>query len=292
MFEARVGRHVVLGLAVAAAAGCGSAEPSRAQSWRTVSSSRQLLSEKALDVEVEYGAGRLVVTPADRPLLYEFQMRYDEDQTTPVTEYDRERGTLRLGMRSRDRERGIRVNRVREESRADLHLSREVPMDLKLEFGAGEADVDLGGLSLRSLRVSTGASETRIAFRSPNRIAAEAVELEAGAASFRAAGLGNARAQRFTFRGGVGETVLDFSGAWDRNATAKVSMGIGSLTLRFPRDLGVRIVKDSFLTSFDDSGLVKRGGAYYSRNWESARNRLTVEVEAAFGSIDIDWIDR
>ncbi|MEW5927434.1 MAG: toast rack family protein [Gemmatimonadota bacterium] len=292
MFEARRGRSALLGLAVAAAAGCGSADPSEAQSWRTVNSSRQVLNEKALDVEVEYGAGRLVVTPADRPLLYEFQMRYDESQTTPVTEYDRERGTLRLGMRSRDRERGIRVNRVREESRADLHLSREVPMDLGLEFGAGEADIDLGGLSLRSLRVATGASDTRIGFRAPNRIPAEEVRLEAGAASFEVTGLGNTRAQRFTFKGGVGETVLDFSGAWDRNATAEVSMGIGSLTLRFPRDLGVRIVKDSFLTSFDGSGMVKRGGAYYSRNWESARNRLTVEVEAAFGSIDVDWIDR
>ena len=292
MFEARGGRAALLGLVVAAAAGCGSAAPSEAQSWRTVSSSRQVLNEKALKVEVEYGAGRLVVTPADRPLLYEFQMRYDESQTTPVTEYDRERGTLRLGMRSRDRERGIRVNRVREESRADLHLSREVPMDLGLEFGAGEADIDLGGLSLRSLRVATGASDTRIGFRAPNRIPAEEVRLEAGAASFEATELGNTRAQRFVFKGGVGETVLDFGGAWDRNATAEVSMGIGSLTLRFPRDLGVRIVKDSFLTSFDGSGMVKRGGAYYSRNWESARNRLTVEVEAAFGSIDVDWIDR
>lgn len=292
MFESRVTRHALLGLAVAAAAGCGSADASEAQSWRTVSSSRQVLNEKALDVEVEYGAGRLVVTPADRPLLYEFQMRYDESQTTPVTEYDRERGTLRLGMRSRDRERGIRVNRVREESRADLHLSREVPMDLGLEFGAGQADIDLGGLSLRSLRVATGASDTHIRFGAPNRVPAEEVRLEAGAASFEVTGLGNTRAQRFTFKGGVGETVLDFSGAWDRNATAEVSMGIGSLTLRFPRDLGVRIVKDSFLTSFDGSGMVKRGGAYYSRNWESARNRLTVEVEAAFGSIDIDWTDR
>jgi hypothetical protein len=292
VFEPRVGRRALLALAVAAGAGCGSAAPSDAQSWRTVNSSRQALGEKALDVQVEYGAGRLVVTPADRPLLYEFQMKYDESQVTPVTEYDRERGTLRLGMKSRDRERGMRVNRVREESRADLHLSRDVPLDLNLEFGAGEADIDLGGLSLHSLRLATGASDTRVAFRTPNRIAAEEVRLEAGAASFQATGLGNARAQRYSFKGGVGETVLDFGGAWDRNATAEVSMGMGSLTLRFPRDLGVRIVKDSFLTSFDDSGLVKRGGAYYSRNWESARNRLTVEVDAAFGSIDIDWIGR
>lgn len=292
MFDPRVGRRVLLAATLATAAGCGSAAPSDAQGWRTVNSSRQTLNEKALDVEVEYGAGRLVVSPASRPLLYEFQMRYDDREVSPVTEYDRESGRLRLGMRSRDRERGMRVNRVHEESRADLHLTREVPLDLRLEFGAGEADIDLGGLSLRSLSLSTGASETRIAFRTPNRVAAEEVELKAGAASFQATGLGNARAQRYVFEGGVGETVLDFGGAWDRNATARISMGIGSLTLRFPRGLGVRIVKDSFLTSFDDSGLVKRGGAYYSRNWESAANRLTVEVDAAFGSIDIDWIDR
>lgn len=292
MSEPRMRRRALLALALAAGAGPASAGASDAQSWRTVTSSRQALGEKALDVAVEYGAGRLVVTPANRPLLYEFQMRYDESQTTPVTDYDRASGALRLGMTSRDRGRGLRVNRVREESRADLHLTREVPLDLDLEFGAGEADIDLGGLSLRSLRLATGASETRVAFGAPNRIAAGEVEMKAGAASFRATGLGNARAERFVFEGGVGETVLDFGGAWDRNATAKVSMGLGSLTLRFPRDLGVRIVKDSFLTSFDDAGLTKRGGAYYSRNWESARNRLTVEVDAAFGSIDIDWIDR
>lgn len=292
MFEARLARRAVLALALAAGAGCGSAGSSDAQSWRTVSSSRQKWDEKALAVEVEYGAGRLTVSPADRPLLYQFQMRYDEDSVTPLTEYDRGSGKLRLGMESRDRKRGVRVRNVSEESRADLHLTRDVPLDLDLEFGAGEADIDLGGLSLRRLRLATGASDTRVAFRTPNRVPAETVKLEAGAASFEVTGLGNARAQRFEFDGGVGETTLDFTGAWDRNASAKVSMGIGSLKLRFPRDLGVRIVKDSFLTSFDASGMVKRGGAYYSRNWESATNRLTVEVDAALGSIDVDWIDR
>jgi len=287
-----LGRRALLALVLATGAGCGSADASDAQSWRTVSSSRQKWDEKALDVKVEYGAGRLTVAPADRPLLYQFQMRYDEGQVVPVTEYDRETGKLRLGMESRDRERGLRVNRVRNESRADLHLARDVPMDLRLEFGAGQAELDLGGLSMRRLRVSTGASETRLTFRSANLVQAESVRMEAGAARFEAVGLGNARAERFEFQGGVGETVLDFGGAWDRNATAKVSMGIGALRLRFPRDLGVRIVKDSFLTRFDGSGLVKRGGAYYSRNWESAPNRLTVEVDAALGSIDIDWIDR
>lgn len=269
----------------------GAAATAEAQSWRTVTSARQAAGgEEALDVQVEYGAGRLTVGPASRPLLYQLRVRYDEEQFAPVTAYDPVTGRLRLGVRGRGG-KGAKVSRVSDESSAAVHLSREVPLALDLKFGAGEADVDLGGMSIRSLRVSTGASETRISFGSPNRVPADAVRIEAGAASLRASGLGNARAARFQFEGGVGETTLDFDGAWTRSATATVQMGIGSLRLRLPRDLGVKIVKQSFMTRFDADGLVKRGGAHYSRNWESAPYRLTISIEAALGSIDVDWIE-
>ncbi|MBV9773290.1 MAG: hypothetical protein JO040_05035 [Gemmatimonadetes bacterium] len=280
----RPGLVLALALVTAASAAC----TARAQSWRTVNSSRQVWGEKNLNVQVEYGAGRLTVAPASQPLLYQFQMRYDEDRVAPVTTYDRRTGTLRLATQQNDR-RGSR--KVSDEARATVNLTRDVPLALDVKFGAGEANLDLGGLSLRNVRLATGASDTRVSFSTPNRIPAEGVRMEAGAASFSATGLGNTRAERFEFEGGVGEATLDFSGAWDRSASASVKMGIGSLTLRFPRSVGVKVVKDSFLTSFDGSGMVKRGNAYYSRNWDSAPNRLTVTVEAALGSIDIDWID-
>ena len=47
---------------------------------------------------------------------------------------------------------------------------------------------------------------------------------------------------------------------------------------------------DTFLTSLDSEGLVKRGDSYYSLDWESAQYRVTVEVDAAFGSIDVVWV--
>lgn len=287
MHHATPVRRALALLALALALAAGAAE---AQSWRTITSARQAHGEKALDVEMEYAAGSLTVSPARSPLLYQLRMRYDENQFSPVTEYAREGGRLRVGLEGRDR-KGPRVKKIDEESRATLQLSPDVPVALALRFGAGEADVKLGGMAIRRLRVSTGASETRVSFASPNRIAAESVRLEAGAASFRATGLGNARAEHFEFSGGVGETTLDFDGAWARNASANVRMGVGSVKLRFPRGLGVKVVRQSFLTSFDGDGLVKRGGAYYSRNWENAPHRLTVTIEAALGSIDVDWID-
>ncbi len=264
------------------------ASPLAAQNWRSVSSARQVAGERALDVSVEYGAGTLRVEPARAGMLYRFEMRYDEDQFRPVTRYDRASGRLRLGMDGRDR-RGAR--RVSSGQRATVSLNPDLPTDLRLEFGAGEADLELGGMSLRRVHLSTGASETRVSFGSANRVAAEEVKMEAGAASLRVAGLGNTRAARFEFDGGMGETVLDFGGTWTRDATAKVDMGVGSLTLRLPRGLGVRVTKSSFLASFDSGGLVKRGDAWYSRNWSEAPHKLSIDIDAAIGSIDIDWID-
>lgn len=259
-----------------------------AQSWRTVSSARQTHgNESALDVNVEYGAGRLRLSPAEQPFLYQLEARYDSERFTPISQYDAAAGRLRVGMEGRGSTRN-----VGEQARMDVSLSREVPMGLKLQFGAGEADLDLGGLSLRNLQVSTGASDTRVSFNQPNRVSAEHVRFEAGAASLRVNGLGNARAARYSFQGGVGETTLDFGGEWTRSATASAELGIGSLTLRFPRSLGVRITKNSFLTSFDSSGMVKRGNAFYSRNWDTAPHKLSLDVSAALGSIQVEWTDR
>ena len=260
------------------------AAPAHAQDWRSVTSARQLHGEREVAVRLEYGAGRLQVGPADGGLLYRMQLRYDERSMRPVSEYDD--GVLRLGVR------GHRQNqRIRRGGTAAIGLAPAVPMDLALSFGAGEAEVELGGMAVRRLDLSTGASETSLRFSSPNRVAADVVSLSAGAASLRATGLGNSRATRYVFDGGVGDVTLAFDGVWDRDASLDVDMGLGSVTLRFPRGLGVRIQKDSFLTSFSPGGMVRRGDAWYSRDWDTAEHRLTVQIDAALGSIDVQWMD-
>lgn len=278
-------RRVLAPLAVAAAL-LSAAAPAQAQQWRSVTSARQAQGERGLDVQVQYGGGDLSVRPADGGLLYQLQMRYDERQMRPVTAYDRAAGKLTLGVES------VRRNqRTQRGGTAAVQLAPAVPMDLKLEFGAGEANLELGGLSLRSVDLSTGASETDVRFGAPNRVRAGTVRVAAGASRLHMRGLGNARAEHIVLDGGVGEATLEFDGAWDRSATLNVDMGLGALTLRFPRSLGVRIEKDSFLTRFSPAGMVRRDGAWYSRNWDQARHRLTVKIDAALGSINVQWMD-
>jgi hypothetical protein len=282
----RIRRVLPIAIAALAMVFAGTAQ---AQEWRSVTSARQVHDRSPLDVQIRYGAGQLTLEPADEPMLYQMNLRYDQRQFTPVTEYDAEKRLLRLGTEGRDQRRG-RMN-VRDGGNADIALSRVVPMDLQLQFGAGEANIDLGGVSLRRVSLSTGASETRVRFSRPNPIEAHQVTMESGAASLEVIGLANTRAERFIFQGGVGSTTLDFSGTWRRSATASVQMGIGSVIIRVPRGIGVKVSRNSFLTSFDSEGLTKRGNNFFSPDWESATHTLDISVNAALGSIKIEWID-
>lgn len=275
-------------LALLGALVASSVLPAEAQNWRTMTSSRRLLDRAPHDVEIQYGAGTLEVLPADDPYLYRMEVRYADEGSGPVAEYDQNRRRLRLGTSQEDFNR--RSVNFANESSATIALSRQVPLELDLKFGAGRAEIELGGLSLSEVSIATGASETKISFSEANRIVAEEIQIDAGAADLQVTGLGYSRARRVEFKGGVGSTVLDFSGA-SGNMEADIDMGVGSLTLRLPRSHAVRIERSAFLSSFSAPGLTRDGNAYVSENWSSATQRLSLEVTAALGSIDVQWLD-
>lgn len=259
------------------------------QSWKTVALSRRQSDETSLHVSVAYGAGHLRIRPGERGLLYGMQLRYDEDSARPVSEYDRE-GKLRLGIEGVGGVRALGVGR--DGGELSVQLGRGLPIDLTVEFGAGRADLDLGGLSLSELTVKTGASEVRLDVSRPNPARLGRTEFQVGAADFEGSRLGNLNAEQIEVSAGVGSVRMDFSGDWSRDADVSVSLGMGSLELRFPEGLGVRVRQTSFLTSFDAAGLVERDGQYYSPDWDQTEHKVSIEIDAKFGSVSVDWIAR
>jgi hypothetical protein len=255
-----------------------------AQDWRTMTASRATTSEDRLRVDVEYGAGQLKLGPAQGGLLYRANIRYDADAFKPKVVYEDSR--LRIGMEGGN----VRGRNLRE-AMLDVRLSPDVPVDLRVAFGAADATLELGGLRLQRGRIQTGASRTTVNVTSVNRESCELLEIEVGAAKFEANGLGNLNAQRLAVRGGVGEVILDFTGAWQQDMQGTIEMGLGSLTVRMPHAVGLRVVKGGLLSAFDSQGLVKRGNVYYSENWDRATHKLTLDIEAALGSIRVEWVD-
>ena len=244
-----------------------------AAQMRTVTMSRQLEDEDEVRVSVRYGAGAFSVRSIDTGLLYRMSLEYDEERYEPVAEY--EEHELDVGIESI---RGGIGRRSRDGGRLDL------------EFGAVSADVDLGGLALTGLELSTGASESTIDVSEPSTSAMEVARFEVGAAEFTARRLGNLNASRIELDAGVGSLTLWLDGEWRQDARVSIDMGLGSLELRVPEGLGLQLRKDSFLTSLDSEGMVKRNDVYESLDWSEASRRVTVDLDAAFGSVKVVWV--
>lgn len=274
----------VLGVALAAAMILPTV--AQAQEWRTVTMSRQLESRDAIDVEIDYGAGYFSVRSIDEGLLYRMNLEYDEEKFEPVAE--RSGSLLRLGVETRGRRISLGG---RNAGSLDLELARGVPMDLEINFGAVQAELDLGGLSLTDLDLSTGASESTVTVSEPNPLSMSSATFSVGAAEFEVTGLGNLNAERIDVNAGVGSITLGLDGEWEGDARLSIDMGLGSLEIHVPEGLGIRLRKDSFLTSLDSEGLIKRGDVYESPDFDEADYRVTIDLAAAFGSVAVVWIN-
>jgi hypothetical protein len=258
----------------------------RAQSaplWRNVDISRQLRDTLPQRIRVQYGAGRVDVRGTSDPTLYAMHLRYDETRSTPLHRHDAEQHSTSLGLESRG---GVRMSSG-EAGELRLTLPRSVPLDLDMEFGGTQATLDLGEMSLQSVRLECGAADAMLLFSRPNRVRMRDLEVNVGAADFTGRLLANANADQIRVRGGLGSVDLDFNGTWTHDVTVVTRLAVGKLTLHVPADVGLRVELQRIAAGFDHVGLVKRDDAWYSPNYDSAPYKLKVRAETFFGGIEV-----
>lgn len=276
---------MIAGLATVAAG------PAGAQDWRSISASRQVRGETLLAVEIDFASGTVSLSPGRRETLYQADVEYDEEFFNARHEYDAERGRLHVGVTPDEIRGGIELDEDAPQF-IDLRLTTAVPVDLDLEFGAARAELELGGLHLLRAAIKTGASRSRIAFDTPNPQPCERFEVIVGGAEFLMEGLGNARCERVSLTGGAGEMVADFTGAWPEgtHTYARIRLGVGSLTLRLPENVGVMVDVTRIFASFDDAGFERRGSRYVSPNYDRAAATLEIDIDTALSSIAVEWV--
>jgi hypothetical protein len=122
---------------------------------QTESRTVKLGDAKSARVEIDMPAGELSVGSGAKELL-EADFSYGRPSSRPEVEYNVSGGQGRLTIR----QQGSVHGRGGGHNKWDLHLSNKVPLELKVDQGAGRARLTLGGLSLSRLNVDLGAGET------------------------------------------------------------------------------------------------------------------------------------
>ncbi|RMG65232.1 MAG: hypothetical protein D6715_08720 [Calditrichaeota bacterium] len=252
--------------------------------------------EQALSVDLRIGTGHLDVGVADPGVLFKGDFLYKSIPPQIAHELvgNKARISIRVGSKTRkEKEEPENVDfslsgLFKDES--ILRFTSEIPITMTMRLGAVKGFLELGGLRLQSVSMEVGVSQCLVNFAQPNPETLSLFNVEAGVGKLEMLNLANAGFQHLVFKGGMGSYVLDFGGELVRSGEVDIEVGMGSLTLYLPEEVGVRVEVDKNLfTALNIDDVYKKGNVYYNNHWGKTSQQLDVHLEAGFGKIDIIW---
>ncbi len=116
---------------------------------------------KEVRLTLNMGAGDLKVGTGTRKLMQAY-FTYNVPSWKPEVRYNVAGGAGDLTISQPGHQHGHFGNSKYE---WDLRLNQDVPLDVKVNFGAGQAQLDLGSLSLRSVEVDMGVGSLQMDLR-------------------------------------------------------------------------------------------------------------------------------
>ncbi len=238
-------------------------------------------SEEITDLTINFGLGKLNISPGAETALVSGIATYNIVDLKPKVTQENNRVVLETG----DLEiSGVPKFDKSVKNEWDLELG-EMPIALNLNAGAYEGDLELGGLSIKSLIIMDGASDVTIRFTEPNQSEMTKFEYQTGASTVKLYGLANANFSEMNFKSGAGDYTLEFSGELMRDATVIINSGMSSITLDVPDGTSARLFFDGGFSNVDIHGdWEKEGNAYFLSGGDSM---LTININMAAGNLTL-----
>lgn len=196
---------------------------------------------------------------------------------------------VQSSSRTHRKESGFRLNNI-ESSSWNMRFTKSIPISFDISLGLGKGDFNFTGLSVKDLNISSGASSVVMEFDTPNPSIIEQLSIETGLSKFHAQGLCNANFEHLRFEGGVGSYYLNFDGNLDREVDVEVEVGLGTLTIELPEQIGAKILyEESWIAHIDlgRSFTEQEDNTYFSENYNTADGRMNIHIQAGLGSVKV-----
>lgn len=172
----------------------------------------------------------------------------------------------------------------------DVRLTDALPISFDVGLGMGKGNFDFTGLKVKDLKFSAGASSVDLRFDRPNPTTIEDLTIESGLSKFHGTGLCNANFNHLKFEGGVGDYVLDFSGPLNKEVDVDIEVGLGSLVVKLPENIGARVIYEkSWIAhiALDADFREQQENNYFSSNYRNAAGKMNIRIEAGLGSVTV-----
>jgi len=196
-------------------------------------------SAERVNVRLEAGVGEFVIRGGAEELL-EADFTYNVAEWKPSIDYSESEGTGRLTIRQPELEGKSIPDDA--ENRWDLRLTGSVPLEIEMEAGIADANLDLSGLKIDRLQIDQGVGSTRVTLG--DEISRDVtIDIDGGVGDIVISlpesagvrlhadmGIGSLTAPGFHERGGA--YVNRAYGEAEHTIEVNIDAGVGSVTLR------------------------------------------------------------
>ncbi len=233
------------------------------------------------DLTLVFGAGQLTLNPDGQDALVSGSATYNVADFKPqITETG---NNVRINQGNVDLKGipNIGANVINE---WNLKLGN-APINLRIAAGAYQGSLELGGLDLRSLHITDGASENRVSFSKQNLSEMSILRYETGASKVTLTGLANANFTNMVFKSGAGDYTLEFTGELQHDASVDIQSGLSNLNIIVPEGTATSLSMRGGLTNVNSSGAWNSSGDIYVI--EGSGPSITINVDMGAGNLEL-----
>ena len=173
-----------------------------------------------------------------------------------------------------------------------IYLSDSKPYSLDLNYGLGNANVDLSGLSIERLKINTGSADVSVGYLQgqENKVVMDTFFVKVDMGTLSVKNINLSRSQFVIAEVGFGNILLDFSDKPLLNFEVKGSVGAGNMTIILPdEDVPVLVkINESWLCSISlTKGLKKIApNTFANPSYSShSKNLITFNLDVSMGTI-------
>ncbi|HNP17954.1 MAG TPA: hypothetical protein PKL31_05930 [Fulvivirga sp.] len=173
-----------------------------------------------------------------------------------------------------------------------LFLSEDKTYDLNLKYGIGKADIDLSGLAVEKIKISTGSADINVGYLTGtyNRVPMDTFYVKVDLGSIKVQNLNLSKSKHVIADIGFGDLLLDFSNKSEVSSNIRGSVGAGNLVIVLPHDNTPVIVKinNSWLCNVKMTKSLKNIGdnTFVNSTYTAdADNLLSFTLDVSMGNI-------
>ncbi len=175
-----------------------------------------------------------------------------------------------------------------------VYLAEDTPYILDLDYGLGNANVDLAGLAISKLKINTGSADVNVSYSSDtqNKVDMDTFYIKVDMGSLIARQLNLTRSKFVLADVGFGNMLLDFSDSQTIGMAHQIkgSVGAGNLIIHLPgKEIPVIVrIADSWLCSVRLSQSLKKisDNTFTNEAYnKSTKDALTFDLDVSMGKI-------